>query len=198
VVFSSVASAKNPNSNNNEPHCLIREYIKQKVDSCGFLNNNTIFCLSYTDETRFSYWSYDLDSGKRTLIFEDESFFYPRQGGIQFLWRKYALDIYGYGGTILVDLVTGERTGIEDFQYTRDTIALLNPAETRILFTKHDFQNDDLGITDIGVYNLQTEEISILTRQGYENRAEVSLGWFDNERVEVRAMNESGEYYLYL
>lgn len=97
----------------------------------------------------------------------------------------------------LVNLVTGERTEI-DYRFSKDATALLNPAGTRILFTKHDFKNEDLGIIEIGVYNIQTGEISVLTRQGYESREEVSLGWFDNERISVRARNEGDEHYLYL
>ncbi len=59
-----------------------------------------------------------------------------------------------------------------------------------------------LGISQIGVLDLEKRLFTLLDREGYGERFEGSLGWFDNDRVVIQAYKDAkpsvGIQYLYI
>lgn len=177
----------------------MNKYLNSKVDSCSFIDNNTLFYTAINNAT-FNGWSFDTQTNRSKLIFANENYTVDTNGGIKFLGGMYALKIGNNGETIIVNLKNGEKTKIPDYYLTANTDALINSNNTRIMFTKHDYytNGNSLGIEELGVYDINKHEFSILSREGYETRDEASLMWFDNKRIAVWAKNKNSENYLYL
>lgn len=174
-------------------------------DLCGmevtggwFIDNNTIACLSANEDQTFTCGTLDLSTGEYKEIFRE----LPRlkqasEGGIKWTGGRYGLFVDDARTTYVYDFRTGNRTPVENFLYPDDAFTIMNNTGDKFLFAKKDDTADGLGVSEIGVLDLETQTLILFDREGYERRKENSISWFDDDTVAIWASLE--DYgYLYL
>ena len=68
----------------------------------------------------------------------------------------------------------------------RDTPTFIaNPSGTKVLFASYGGQADGLGISSLGVMDLEQGTFTLLDRDSSADLYEASLGWFDENRVAI-------------
>lgn len=165
----------------------------------SFLDDNTLCCLSIDESGRYHCRTIEMPSGKCTERFLN----LPRlegdsHSGIALTGGRYGLYVCEDMSVFVYDFKTGDYAAVEDFKYPEDAVFLtMNPAEDKILFIQETPEADGLGISQLGVLNLASRTFVLLDREGYETRRETSVGWFDHDRVAIRA-DAKGVGYLYL
>lgn len=165
----------------------------------SFLDDNTIRCLSIEENGLYHCRTVEMPSGKCTERFSH----LPRlegdfHSGIALTGGRYGLYVNEDRSVMVYDFKSGDYATVENFKYPEDDVFLtLNPAEDKILFIRETSEADGLGVSQLGVLNLVSRTFVLLDREGYETRRETSVGWFDNDRVAIRA-DSQGCGYLYL
>lgn len=165
----------------------------------SFLDDNTIRCLSIEENGLYHCRTVEMPSGKCTERFSH----LPRlegdfHSGIALTGGRYGLYVNEDRSVMVYDFKSGDYAAVENFKYPEDDVFLtLNPAEDKILFIRETSEADGLGVSQLGVLNLVSRTFILLDREGYETRRETSVGWFDNDRVAIRA-DSQGCGYLYL
>ena len=101
--------------------------------------------------------------------------------------------------TYVYDYKMKTRALVEGLTYSGENAAInINPSGTKILVTMFDQAVDGLGISQLGIIDMEKGTYTVLEREGYEVREEAAVGWFNNDRISILASNSSGENYLYL
>lgn len=164
-----------------------------------FLDDATLCCISVNEEGRYSCGTLKMPSGTYSRLFSAM----PRPGqssdsGIVLTGGRYGLIVNHDSTTSVYDFMTGESAPIDGFCYSADYgFMTANSTGNKILYICNDPEADGLGIAEMGVLDLETRTFLLFDREGYEVRREDTVGWFDNDRVAIRA--SAGEYgYLYL
>ena len=76
---------------------------------------------------------------------------------------------------------------------------MLNPAGDKLLYFSTDSESDGLGISQIGVADLDKGVFFAFDREGYENLHESGIGWSDDNTVSINAHTPDREtQYLLL
>lgn len=126
---------------------------------------------------------------------------YSRISGNGFIFTgiRYGLYIDLDKTTYVYDFKEKTRALVEGLTYSGENASInINPKGTKILVTMFDQAVDGLGISLLGVIDMEKGTYTVLEREGYEVRRENTVGWFDNDRISILASNSSGENYLYL
>ena len=177
----------------------LSEWSGMKVMDAWFIDNDTLGCLWYDAEDNYTCKTLSVATGDTIELFSDmANIIWFSESGIIFTGGRYGLYIDEDSNVYVYDFKTGDKAIIEDFQYYQDAELLdLNGAGNKILFYQTADQADGLGVSSIGVLDLEKHSIILFDREGYEIRYESSMSWFDNNRVVIWANTD--EYgYLYL
>ena len=101
------------------------------------------------------------------------------------------------GQVQVVDLKTGDRTLLGGFTFRNGDSFQLNPSGNKLLYFARDTQFKGLGISQIGVADLEKGVFFAFDREGYENLDEGGIGWDDDNTVSIRARTLDNEtHYL--
>lgn len=165
-----------------------------------FIDNDTLCCISMDESRKYTCRTVVIPDGKYFEIFSAM----PCLGqssdtGIIFTGGKYGLFVDGERSTYVYDLKTGNRAIVKDFKYPPDNAytTIINNAENKILFVRHDAGTDSRGYSEIGILDLEEQSFILFEREGYETRREHAISWFDDDRVAIWASTEEN-WYLYL
>lgn len=104
------------------------------------------------------------------------------------------------GQVRILNAVTGEQTILEGFTYqnNRDEFTP-NSSGDQLLYFSMDSETEGLGLTQIGVVDLEKGTFIAFDREGYENLYEEGIGFGDNNTVSINARTPDGEtQYLLL
>lgn len=174
-----------------------------EISNAFFADGHTLL-LVQADKEKCSVFTYDTSSGqiKRTLedekLFENYGMRSSRSDGIMLFGGRYGLYADPAGSLSAVDLKTGIKTPVSGFTLEQGGDFLSNPSNTKLLYSvTNETADDSLGISSLGVLDLKTGIFTAFDREGYEKLYEWSLGWFDDDRVEVWS-KASGTDVLYL
>lgn len=112
----------------------------------------------------------------------------------------FAVCIDTNGKADILSLKTGKKISISGFVFIGNTEVSVNPDNTLIMFTQFDETAKGLAIESLGVLNINNEKLTMLSREGYENRYEASVSWFDNKRIVIWATSDKddNDNYLYI
>ena len=184
-----------------EKHTLqdLSERCGMKVMSAWFIDDDTVGCLWEDEEFRCTCRVLSLTTGESVELFSDMGRIrWSSESGIILTGGRYGLYIDENSKVYVYDFKTGDKAVIEDFQYNQDAELIgLNRAGNKMLFYRSADQADGLGVSRIGILDLEKHSMILFDREGYEIRREGTMGWFDDERVVIWANTE--EYgYLYL
>lgn len=179
---------------------MVSEFTGASVNSAWFLDDNTICCYAVHENGNCSCWYISLSTNDCTLLFADLPI-YNRisENGMIFTGTRYGLYVYLDKTTYVYDFKAGSRTIVEGLAYSEEDANITTNANgTKMLFAKFDHAADSLGISQLGVIDMEKGTFTILDREGYEIREEAVVGWFDNDRISILVTNSSGAKYLYL
>lgn len=175
------------------------ELCNMEEPSAWFLDDEALVCISVDEDGMYTCGTLRMPSEEYTEIFSSmPRFGTSSESGIVLTGGRYGLLINSDGATHVYDFMTGERAIIEDFQYpVENAFTTMNSAGNKLLFVRFDPEADGLGVSEMGVLNLETYSFIVFDREGYEVRHEDTISWFDNDRVAISASTEK-QGYLYL
>lgn len=178
------------------------------VFSAWFDRDGTLILLTHSDPTGECYdvWTWQPESGQLKCTFSQLPVYQSHEEnlyGFQFFFGSgQGIYVAEDGAVSILDLTTGGTTIVEDFSLLQQEQATLiaNASGTKVLFASYDGQADGLGISSLGVMDLEKGVFTLLDRENYDALKEGSLSWFDEDRVAITAhgKDDFNETYLYL
>ena len=138
----------------------------------------------------YDTWTYQPDSGVLIQTFSQLPVYRSREGEPYGFWfsfgSRWGIYTQEDGAVSVLDLTTGGTTGVENFSLPRMEGSLMaNFSGSKILFATHDEDTDGLGISSLGVMDLEKGVFTLLDRDSGAGLHEASLGWFDENRVAI-------------
>lgn len=177
------------------------------AEAAVFADRETLILTTYTtsgeDETleTVTGYAYDIPSGalRKTL---DEVHHYhwweEKPYGAQLFGSRCVL-IDQEGQVQVVDLKTGAQTSVEGFTFQKGDEFTVSPSRNKVLYFAMDPEVEGLGITKLGMIDLEKSSFIAFDREGYENLYEGGIGWDDDNTVSIRASTPDDEtHYLLL
>lgn len=149
-----------------------------------------LFAPTWTENagyTAMSCWAHDLSTGEMTQTLADEPIYREEAPGAMFFGSRHCVRVRADRSVSVLDLLTGTETPVENFTLDELGTFSSNPAGTKLLYFVRDTGLKGLGISQIGVLDLEKGTFTAFDREGYETLREVSLGWFDDSRVMIHA-----------
>ena len=170
----------------------------------AFADDDTLilYCFNNDEEELIqdvTFYSYDISSGRTTKTLDATPYYRDwdeHPSGVMTFGSRCVL-ISETGQVQVVDLKTGNRTMLGGFTFQKGDDFMLNPSGTKLLYLARDNQSEGLGISQIGVADLEKGVFFAFDREGYENLYEGGVGWDDDNTVSIRARTLDNEtHYL--
>lgn len=172
-----------------------------EADSAFFADGETLIISSLTD-TKCSCWAYDLVTETAVQVLDQANLwrsYDENPYGIMFFGARYGVYAELSGQISVFDFKTGERMAVDAFTLSKGGRFLSNSSNTKLLYWAADDSVSGLGISELGVLDLEKGVFLSFDREGYDALYEWSVGWFDDDRAEIHAYSQDGEtQYLYL
>ncbi len=186
----------------------IEEYLGHPIDGCWFADSEHIIYYVKNETKLYTYYLKSFATGEsRTIIEEIPWYDSSSPCGIKALNGRYGLLVFEDGSVTVLDYITGEQNTVDNYVYPAGSNirTISNGDCTKILFISSrkgnalelNESNEGLEITQIGILDLQKHTFIILDREGSDIRYENTVGWFDNDRIRIRA-EKNGYGYIYL
>ena len=177
-----------------------------EIYTAAFADNDTLILHSTSRDEEgmlqdVSFYVYDIPTGHMTMTLDKAPYYRD--------WEEHPSGVMTYGSRCVhisetgqvqvVDLKTGGRTLLGGFTFQKGDDFMLNPSGTKLLYFARDTQSEGLGISQIGVADLEKGVFFAFDREGYENLHEGGIGWDDDSTVSIRASTLDNEtQYLLL
>lgn len=160
----------------------------------NFIDNDTLVLTAYTTDQEgiwqdVTCWTYDIPSGKTVKTTDPLPCYHwweevPHGVTIS---GKNCYYVSETGQVEVIDLKTGARIPIEGFTYQKGDNFLPSPSGNKLLYYSQDPNAEGMGITQIGVIDLEKYTFIAFERDGYENLHEGAIGWEDDNTVGIDA-----------
>ncbi len=178
------------------------------VYTAAFADNDTLILHSITRDEEgtpkdVAFYSYNIPSGHTEKVLDRTPYYH--------YWKENPSGVMTYGSRCVliseegqvqvVDLKTGNRTLLDGFTFQKKDHFQLNPSGNKLLYYAYamDSESKELGISQIGVADLEKGVFFAFDREGYENLYEGGIGWADDHTVSIRASTLDDEtHYLLL
>lgn len=148
-----------------------------------------------------SCYTFDLSSKQLVKTLDNVPYyrwFDENPSGAQLFGSRCVL-ISESGQLQIVDLETGESTAVEGFTFQKGDEFSISPSGDKLLYFSMDSETEGLGITQLGVVDLEQKTFIAFDREGYENLEEEAIGWEDDNTVSINAHTPDREtQYLLL
>lgn len=174
------------------------------ADMAAFADDDTLILYdsSYDEDDilqAITFYAYDIPSGRVTKTL-DQTPYYRDWGenpsGAMTFGSRCVL-ISEEGQVQVVDLKTGNRSVLGGFTFQQGDDFMINPSGNKLLYFSMDSNAKGLGISQIGVVDLEKGVFFAFDREGYENLYEGGIGWDDDNIVSIRAQTLDDEtHYL--
>ena len=174
--------------------------------SAGFADNDTLIFTTHTTSEEDETWqtvtcyAYDIPTGQKTKTLDKVHYYrwWDEPYGAQLFGSRCVL--IGEDGQVrLVDLKTGMQTVVEGFTYQMGDKFMPSPAGNKLLYYSSDSKAEGLGISRLGVVDLEKGTFIAFDREGYGNLYEEGIGWSDDSTVSINARSsDGGTRYLIL
>lgn len=170
------------------------------ADMAVFVDDDTLILRAYTDnedgdQEAVACWVYDIPSGRAVQTLAQSPLYHQGRHpyGVIPFYGDSCMEIGQDGSACLIDLTCGARTMLENFTFEKDMNFSLNPSGDKVLYYVMDSEADGLGISQLGVIDLEKGAFFAFDREGYENLHEESIGWEDDCTVSLGATSSDGE-----
>ena len=176
------------------------------ADMAMFADNNTLILYDITDNVDggsqyVTLYSYDLATGLAVKTLEQTPYYRDWEenpSGVMTFGSRCVL-ISEEGQVQVVDLKTGNLSLLDGFTFQKGDDFMISPFGDKLLYFSMDSKTEGLGITQLGVADLEKGVFFAFDREGYENLYEEAIGWSDNNTVSINASAPDGEtQYLLL
>ena len=168
--------------------------------SAGFADNDTLILTTHTtseeDETwqTITCYAYDIPTGQKTKTLDKAHYYrwWDEPYGAQLFGSRCVL--IGEDGQVrLVDLKTGMQTVVEGFTWQTGDEFMPSPSGNKLLYYSSDSKAEGLGISQLGVVDLEKGTFIAFDREGYGNLYEEGIGWSNDNTVSINARSSDGE-----
>ena len=168
--------------------------------SAGFADNDTLILTTHTtseeDETwqTITCYAYDIPTGQKTKTLDKAHYYrwWDEPYGAQLFGSRCVL--IGEDGQVrLVDLKTGMQTVVEGFTWQMGDEFMPSPSGNKLLYYSSDSKAEGLGISQLGVVDLERGTFIAFDREGYGNLYEEGIGWSNDSTVSINARSSDGE-----
>ena len=168
--------------------------------SAGFADNDTLILTTHTtseeDETwqTITCYAYDILTGQKTKTLDKAHYYrwWDEPYGAQLFGSRCVL--IGEDGQVrLVDLKTGMQTVVEGFTWQMGDEFMPSPSGNKLLYYSSDSKAEGLGISQLGVVDLEKGTFIAFDREGYGNLYEEGIGWSNDSTVSINARSSDGE-----
>lgn len=177
------------------------------AESAVFADNDTLILTTYTtsgedqNPQTVTGYAYNIPSGTLTKTLEETHYYHwweEKPYGAQMFGSRCVL-IDQEGQVQVVDLKTGAQTSVEGFTFQKGDEFTVSPSRNKLLYFAMDPEVEGLGITKLGMIDLEKSSFIAFDREGYENLYEGGIGWDDDNTVSIRAHTQDDEtHYLLL
>lgn len=164
-----------------------------------FVDDDTLILSTYTgnengSQETVTYWVYDIPSGRAVQTLAQSPLYHKDRhpNGIIPFYGGSCMEIGQDGSACLIDLTSGARTMLDNFTFEKEMNFFLNPSGDKVLYFVQDSEADGLGISQLGVIDLEKGTFIAFDREGYEDLYESSLHWEDNRTVSIDATSSDG------
>lgn len=176
-----------------------------EIYTAAFADNDTLILHSSTiDESGVAQdvacYSYDIPTGRIIQTLGRTPYYRSWEegsSGVEMSGSRCVL-ISEDGQARAVDLKTGAQTLLEGLTFHQNDNLQFNLSGNRLLYFSMDSKTDGLGISQIGVADLEKGVFFAFDREGYENLHEGGIGWDDDSTVSIRAstLDNKTQYLL--
>ena len=164
------------------------------VCSAAFADNDTLvlYAMTRNEDGVFdtvAFYSYDLRTGNMAKIMDRTPYYRSwdeNPSGVMTFGSRCLL-ISEEGQVRAIDLKTGAQTILDGFTLRPEDHLQFNPSGTKLLYFSMDPGVNGLGISQIGVADLEKGAFFAFDREGYENLYEGGVGWEDDNTVSIGA-----------
>ena len=176
------------------------------ADQAAFADDDTLILYDMTNNVDggvqyVTAYSYDISSGHTVQTLEQTPYYRSWDedpSGVE-ISGSHCVLIQPGGQVQAVDLKTGTHTLLEGFTFHPEDSLHFNPSGTKLLYFAMDPEVEGLGISQIGVADLEKGVFFAFDREGYENLYEGGIGWDDDNTMSIRAHTQDDEtHYLLL
>lgn len=178
------------------------------ADMAMFTDDGTLILYDITDNVDggaqyVTLYSYDLATGLAVKTLEQTPYYRDWEenpNGVMTFGSRCVL-ISEEGQVHVVDLKTGNLSLLDGFTFQKGDDFMISPFGDKLLYFSMDPdpEVEGLGISQIGVVDLEKGVFFAFDRDGYENLHEEGIGWSDNNTVSINASTPDGEtQYLLL
>ena len=162
--------------------------------TAAFADNDALILYAITRNedgvfNTVTFYTYDLRSGSMAKILDTTPYYRSRDekpSGVMTFGSR-CLIVSEEGQVRAVDLKTGAQTLLDGFTYHREDRLTFNYSGTKLLYYAMDPDLNGLGISQIGVADLEKGAFFAFDRDGYENLYEGAIGWEDDNTVSIDA-----------
>lgn len=175
-----------------------------KVSNAFFADDHTLILLQMKGQN-CSVFTYSSTTGqvnqtlKEVKLFEDYEGELHNSYGMMLFGGQYSLYVDETGNLSVFDLKTGKEIPVDGFIYEEGGLFSSNTSNSKLLYSVIDKNAESsLGISQLGVLNLETGVFTAFDREGYDSLQEWSVGWFDENRAVIRCQGPDRDaIYLY-
>lgn len=178
----------------------VRDLGGVSADMAAFADDDTLILYdsSYDEDDILqatTFYAYDIPSGRVTKTLDSTPYYRDwdeHPSGVMTFGSRCVL-ISEEGQVQVVDLKTGNRSVLGGFTFQKGDHFQLNSSGTKLLYFSMDSNAQGLGISQIGVADLEKGVFFAFDREGYENLYEGGIGWDDDNTVSIRASTLDNE-----
>lgn len=171
------------------------------ADMAVFVDDDTLILRVYTGDANTGHeaiacWVYDIPSGQAVQALGPSPYYRQQDEapyGIMPFYGDSCMEFGQDGSVCLINLITGARIRLENFTYQKGMEFSPSPSGDKVLYFSMDSEADGLGITQLGVIDLEKGAFFAFDREGYGNLHEESIGWEDDCTVSLGATSSDGE-----
>lgn len=176
------------------------------ADMAMFADNSTLILYDMTDNVDggsqyVTLYSYDLTTGLAVKTLEQTPYYRDWEenpSGVMTFGSRCVL-ISEEGQVQVVDLKTGSLSLLDGFTFQKGDDFMVSPSGDKLLYFSTDSKTEGLGISQLGVADMEKGVFFAFDREGYENLHEEAIGWNDDSTVSINASTSDGEtQYLIL
>lgn len=170
------------------------------AEQAAFADDGTLILYDMTDDVDggvqyVTAYSYDISSGHTVQTLAQTPYYRSwdeNPSGVE-IFGSHCVLIEPGGQVRAVDLKTGSHTLLEGFTFHPEDSLRFNPSGTKLLYFAMDPEVEGLGISQIGVADLEKGVFFAFDREGYENLYEGGIGWDDDNTMSIRAHTRDSE-----
>lgn len=182
----------------------VNELVDLEIYTAAFADNDTLILYSTSRDEEgilqeVAFYAYDIPTGRATRTLDPMPYYRDWEESPRGVMTFGSRCVYisEEGQVQVVDLKTGDRSLLGGFTFQKGDSFQLNPSGNKLLYFSRDYKADGLGISQIGVADLEKGVFFAFDREGYENLYEGGIGWDDDNTVSIRARTlDSKTQYL--